>query len=84
MLRDRPTSAQQELIQSVEYSAKHPQLFDVLQLQSADMGLIEYYCLDVIFVLFTLLIVTLSGLFYVARSVVRFVFYTGRIKLKGD
>lgn len=54
MLKGRPLSAKDELIQSVEYSAKNPRLFDVLQLESADMSLFEYYCIDVL--LFLLLV----------------------------
>lgn len=82
MLRDRPISASQELIQSVEYSAKHPQLFDVLQLESADMGLIEYYCLDILFVVFLGLVSVTVSLVYVVKWVVCLLFETRKIKLK--
>lgn len=82
MLRDRPISASQELIQSVEYSAKHPQLFDVLQLESADMGLIEYYCLDVLFVVFLGLVSATVSLIYVVKWVVCLLFERRKIKLK--
>jgi hypothetical protein len=82
MLRDRPVSAQQELIQSIEYSAKHPQLFDVLQLESADMGLVEYYCLDILFVILLGLSLAIWSLIYFISSVVQLVYFTGKIKLK--
>ncbi|KAI6184548.1 Glucuronosyltransferase [Aphelenchoides bicaudatus] len=82
MLESRPISASQELIQSVEYSAKHPQLFDVLQLESNDMGLIEYYCLDVFFILIAVSIALLSVLFFVFKRFVRFVSATNKIKTK--
>lgn len=80
MLKDRPISPNQELIQSVEYSAKHPQLFDVLQLESAEMGFIEYYCLDILLCILLASIAAFSVLFYLTKRLGRLFFYTGKIK----
>jgi hypothetical protein len=74
MLKDRPLGPKDELIQAVEYSAKHPQLYDVLQLESTEMSLFEYYCLDVLLafiLLFILLIVSTWRLIYLTKKLVR-------------
>lgn len=74
MLKDRPLGPKRELIDSIEYSAKHPQLYDVLQLASADMSLFEYYCLDVLGALTLALFVSLWVLMTVLKKLVLYLF----------
>lgn len=84
MLRDRPLNAKQELIQAVEYSANHPDLYDVLQLESANMSLFEYYCGDVLLCA----IISFLILIIVIRKVVSYLLYElyrqNWVKIKKD
>jgi hypothetical protein len=52
MIKDRYSSPKEELIRAIEYSAKHPQLYDALQIESADMSIFEYYCIDILLIVF--------------------------------
>jgi hypothetical protein len=82
MLRDRPITPKEELINSIEYAAKHPRLADVLSLESAGMPLWEYYCVDVIGAILIVVSAVIALLFMVLKRIVRVLIRVGRIKAK--
>jgi hypothetical protein len=75
MLKNRPLNPKQELIQAIEYSANHPELYDVLQLESADMSILEYYCMDVLITIFFCLIISVWILIVAIRKFISYLLY---------
>lgn len=83
ILRDHPVSARDELIRYVEYSAKHPQLHDFMQLEAADMHVLKLYSIDVIgFLCLSALVAILLGI-VVFKLLIRLIFI-GREKSKRE
>uniref|UniRef100_A0A0K0F3H3 glucuronosyltransferase n=1 Tax=Strongyloides venezuelensis TaxID=75913 RepID=A0A0K0F3H3_STRVS len=79
-LNKRPIGSKRLLIEHIEFAAEFGRL-DILDLGSRNMGIIEYYNLDIIFPVITGIIIFVSLIFIIIFRIVRRLFTT---KIKKD
>uniref|UniRef100_A0A0K0FG92 glucuronosyltransferase n=1 Tax=Strongyloides venezuelensis TaxID=75913 RepID=A0A0K0FG92_STRVS len=79
-LNKRPIGSKRLLIEHIEFAAEFGRL-DMLDLGSRNMGIIEYYNLDIIFPVITGIIIFVSLIFFIIFRIVRRLFIT---KIKKD
>uniref|UniRef100_A0A0N5BS63 glucuronosyltransferase n=1 Tax=Strongyloides papillosus TaxID=174720 RepID=A0A0N5BS63_STREA len=78
-LKKRPIGSKRLLIEHIEFAAEFGRL-DMLDLASRNMGMIEYYNLDIIFPVFIGFLLLVSLLSYVIYKIVRKLF-TSKAKI---
>lgn len=67
MLEHFPRRPENTLIQWVEYAATFKSFGDHIQLQSANMGFFEYFCIDILFVSYLIILSSLITGFYLLK-----------------